>query len=227
MRICIFDTEVNSFRSKECIQLGAVVVDTASAGEIISSMEQLYMPVDPIDFESCSVHGITPDQIKGHPESFEARGDLRSFYKKNECHVLAAHNIEFDTDVIGIRIPEKSIDTLLVCQHLWPEESGKLGAVFLRMFGMTRENVEFLRGAHDALTDCRITARVLCQILEEITPDEAVEITRKAIENVVMPFGKHRGVPVAELPIDYARWLVREGSNLSSRLAAALIKRIK
>ena len=38
-----------------------------------------------------------------------------------------------------------------------------------------------------------------------------------------MPFGKHKGVPLAELPNNYIFWLLNKAENLDADLRTALL----
>lgn len=44
---------------------------------------------------------------------------------------------------------------------------------------------------------------------------------------VYMPWGKHRGKPVDELPVSYVVWVLTECDNVSSYLEEALFLRVK
>ena len=37
-----------------------------------------------------------------------------------------------------------------------------------------------------------------------------------------MPFGKHKGVPIAELPVDYVRWAIANLTDMDKYLRGAL-----
>lgn len=127
---------------------------------------------------------------------------------------LIGHNIDFDWKVIGSPATLRRIDTLGLARALWPRcDSHSLGALTYFLFRASARTQ--LQGAHSAEVDIALTASLLQAILtrhpEEITSMEQLwRASEDARVPRVMPFGKHKGMPIAEVPEDYKAWLRRQ-----------------
>lgn len=86
--------------------------------------------------------------------------------------------------------------------------------------------------AHDALGDarmCYLLYQACCERLE-IAPTDFV--AAHAVSNTAnpvskMPFGKHKGTPIKEVPISYVKWMIGNIHNMQPSLYSALTKRVK
>ena len=110
----------------------------------------------------------------------------------------------------------KRICTLALSRALYPHlDSHSLGALsyFLSFPDFCGEMRERLKGAHDALSDALLTLGLLRNIIfasgisYPLDFNELWEKSEEARIPTVMPFGKHKGVPLKEVPSDYKRWL--------------------
>ena len=54
--------------------------------------------------------------------------------------------------------------------------------------------------------DHRVSARTFCQRLTSMQPEDLELLVTR-----VMPFGKHKGCVIADLPGNYLNWFAREG----------------
>jgi exodeoxyribonuclease X len=72
---------------------------------------------------------------------------------------------------------------------------------------------ERLRNAHSALTDVGICAVILdhiCQQLGVKTIEALYAESEIARTPTTMPFGKHKGMLLADVPKDYKKWLLTQ-----------------
>ena len=86
--------------------------------------------------------------------------------------------------------------------------------------------------AHDALGDarmCYLLYQACCTRLEIAPTDFAAAhaISNKATPVSKMPFGKHKGKPIKDVPISYVKWMLGNIHNMQPSLHAALTKRIE
>ena len=83
-----------------------------------------------------------------------------------------------------------------------------------------------LQNAHAATADIRIyvtTLEHLCETLHISEIESLWERSEDARIPTHMPFGKHKGVPIAEVPKDYARWLLDQ-PNVDPAITKAFLK---
>lgn len=203
MKAIYIDTEVNSL---ECLEPIEVAWAEAREGFGLGDLTcQRYKPHSPIDPSAAAVHLIVPDDLRGEKDCSEV--------DYPEAEYWIAHNIDFDWKVLGS--PEvKRICTLACARKLWPGlSSHKLGAIYLHLNEMTPESRDLVAGAHNASVDVKILSRVTQAIAAEAkaaSPQELYEFSEIARIPEVMPFGKHKGQPLKEVPADYVGWLLRQ-----------------
>ena len=81
-----------------------------------------------------------------------------------------------------------------------------------------------MRNAHSALADVWICSKVVGQIIDKLHPvsfDTFWEMSEKARIPTTMPFGKHKGELISQMPSDYKQWMLRQ-DNVSEYLRKAL-----
>ena len=206
MTALIFDTEVNSLEAKEVIELAYLGVHFFEGlivcGEIST---RRFKPTQPFDAGAVAVHGICPADVAGCWDSADATLPPSEY--------IIAHNVDFDAEVMKIT-DRKRICTLALCRRLWPDfKSHTLSAMFLELFGMNRTNVAILKDAHSADTDVLILMQILNRIIgtaEVYSMADLFSLSEICRIPTHMPFGKHRGTPLDELPRDYVGWLMRQ-----------------
>ena len=72
---------------------------------------------------------------------------------------------------------------------------------------------EKLKTAHSALTDVELCLSVLRNILKKMDLHKWSDIYAFSEESripKIMPFGKHKGTPISDVPQDYKEWLKRQ-----------------
>jgi len=140
---------------------------------------------------------------------------------------LIGHKIDYDIRVIAAVVPGsgygeiKGIDTLVLAQRLWPECDSHTQSALL-YFLMPEVAQSLAMHAHDAAVDVGINLRIASRIVRELqwrgalrpdgawTFDELWEISEIARVPELMPFGKHQGRPIADVPQDYWDWYLRQ-----------------
>jgi exodeoxyribonuclease X len=145
-----------------------------------------------------------------------------SFRLSDDVSYIIGHNVDFDWEVIG-RPEIKRICTLALARKLWPDLDSHTQSALL--YFLERNSArEQLRNAHSALTDVGICAVILdhiCQQLNVKTIEDLYTESEKARIPTTMPFGKHKGEKISEIPNYYKAWLL-EQSGLDPYLKKAL-----
>jgi exodeoxyribonuclease X len=114
-----------------------------------------------------------------------------------------------------------------LCHHFLPGlDSYSQSAVLYHL--IRPQARELLKGAHSADADvynCHIILSHLIALMvkpgENITWEQIWQRSETAHIPTVMTFGKHKGVPIKDIPGDYKQWLLRQ-SDVDPYLAKAL-----
>lgn len=211
----IFDTETTRIDSPEIIEAALISVTDLPDLAIEAHTQALYRPSGAISLGAMAVHHIMEEDLVNCPPS-------NSFRLPEQTRYLIGHNVDFDWRAAGSPAGVKRICTLALCRSLFPEaDSHSLGAM---MYLLHRESArEMVKGAHSALMDCLMCRQILLAILPlaVTTFEELWQVSEAARVPKIMPFGKHKGIPIGQLPADYRRWLLGQ-SDIDPYLRQAL-----
>jgi len=112
---------------------------------------------------------------------------------------------------VAIGSPEvKRICTLALARSLWPDLDSHTQSALLYYFERDTARDQ-LRNAHSALADVWICSKIVGKIIEKLHPaslDALWEMSEKARIPKTMPFGKHKGMLLADVPSSYKQWLL-------------------
>ena len=201
------------------------IVDIAlveCAGDLIHPLfSTLIKPSIAIPPEATAVHHITNKMVADAPKFsqieyiIEQLTSLRMF--------VAAHNESFDRSFAGSYINAATpwICTYRLARHLWPDAPGFGNQVLRYWLELDIQGAE----AHRALGDAMVTAHLLHHeigtYLDSGRPDN-LEAFRAFVQEPIrvykMPFGKHKGMLMNEVPTDYFQWALRKLEDLDTDL---------
>jgi exodeoxyribonuclease X len=228
MKTVILDTETNGLLEHEIIELAYIPIDVECSEVVImgEAFERRYKPQGKIQTGASLVHGIIDEDLDGCPDSSVAVSDLPV-----GLEYMIAHKAQYDWNSLG-QPDVKTICTLAIAQSLYPElHSHKQGVCFLEFYGKTRENLERVRAnAHGAMADISMLMVVLKYMLEDRashveTIEDLYDLSEVCRVPKAMPFGKHRGVAIKDIPHDYLRWMIntlKEDADADPYLLKAL-----
>jgi len=213
----IIDTETDQGRDPRPIQVATINVTTGF------EWMQYFNSGRSISPAVIKVHGITDADVSGY-ERFELdQFELPEY--------LIGHNVRFDWRVIGSP-SAKLICTVRLARVAFPEWSAYSQSKCIEQLLGKSEASKMTIAAHDALGDarmCHLLYQACCTRLEIAPTDFAAahEISNAANPVSKMPFGKHKGKPIKEVPISYVKWMIGNIHNLQPSLHSALTKRLK
>jgi DNA polymerase-3 subunit epsilon len=179
-------------------------------------------PECPIPPDVTAITNITDEMVKDAPLIKEALTAFIEF-----CHgevILVAHNndafdklfLEAEFQRAGLDMPKwVYIDTLK-----WARKYRR---------DLPKHNLQFLREtygiianqAHRALDDVYVLHQVFSKMIDDLDPKTILTLLSEQPQSQRMPFGKHAGKLLSEIPKDYVKWLAREGA-LDKKENAAL-----
>ena len=201
----IFDTEATGIKEPVLIEAAWVELASIEPFTVTNPFVQRYNPGKPITLGALATHHIMDEELVDCPPA-------SSFKLPDNVSYIIGHNVDFDWEVIGK--PEiKRICTLALARKLWPNLDSHTQSALL--YHLERNSArEQLRNAHSALTDVGICAVILdhiCQQLNVKTVEDLYTESEKARIPTNMPFGKHKGTLLADVPSDYKQWLLTQG----------------
>lgn len=206
MTAIIFDCEHTGFDGPELIEAAWVKL----RGFSLTSTEsfcQRYKPSKPIQLGAMAVHHIHDDDLVDCPPNTD-------FQLPADTEYMIGHFIESDWNVIG-RPDVKLIDTCALAKKAWPGlDSYSQSALIYHLFG--RGATDMVKNAHNALADCHLCRHILDELLYRMGVQGVVvdswqrlhELSELALVPTEMPFGKHKGVLLANLRAQYVEWLL-------------------
>lgn len=203
MAAIVFDTETTGVNDPALIEAAWARLDGPAEMRVVERFEQRYAPGRPIELGAMAVHHIIDADLQGCPPA-------TSFRLPPDVEYLIGHNVDFDWQVAGSP-PLRRIDTLCLARKVWPElDAYSLGALTYHLNDPAEARAR-LRDAHAAAADvelCVALLRAIVARLGSVASWQALWAHSEAARvPSVMPFGKHKGVPIAEVPADYKRWL--------------------
>lgn len=204
--VLIFDTETNGQETPELIEAAYLVLNDPQELRVLDMYSQRFRPRQPSTLGALAVHHILDAElIDCEPSS--------AFTLPAGTAYLIGHNIDYDWQVIGSPAI-KCICTLALARALWPQADSHSQSALLYLLLPPVEARLRLQGAHSALVDvenCLILLRAILQRLGGVASwDELWQCSERARVPTRMPFGKHKGELIADVPRDYKAWLMRQ-----------------
>tara|TARA_B110000444_G_C18662507_1_gene511428 strand:+ start:82 stop:741 length:660 start_codon:yes stop_codon:yes gene_type:complete len=212
----IFDTETTGRKDPVLIEAAWLKLKSISPFRLDSSFCQRYNPGKPIELGALATHHIYDEELITCPPA-------NSFKLPDNTEYIIGHNIDYDWNVIG-QPNIRRICTLALARKVWQNIDAYSQSALL--YYIHRSNArDILKNAHSAETDVKICASILEKICIELkisSFENLWEISEDARTPTVMPFGKHKGTLITDIPMDYKKWLLSQ-DNIDSYLKDALL----
>lgn len=164
--------------------------------------------------DATAIHGITDDMVSQSPD-FAKIGQEFARFCEGEVVLIAHNNDAFDLPFLKaeytrseLSVPGhwKYLDTLKWSRK-YRKDLPKHQLQFLReVYGVPANT------AHRALDDVMVLHQVFSYMLDDISIDLALALMEEVKEIRHMPFGKHQGTPLAQVPSSYIKWLAESGA---------------
>ena len=200
----IFDTEATDKKNPIIIEAAWLEVESFDPVATGLSWVQRYNPGQPISLGALATHHIMDEELVNCPPS-------SSFQLPSDCEYMIGHNIDFDWSAVGC--PDvKRICTLALSRRLWPDidSHNQSALVYYLERALARE---LLKNAHSALADVMICSLIVSHICGALGVGSVEDLYREsevARIPTVMPFGKHKGLLLVDVPGDYRDWLLNQ-----------------
>jgi exodeoxyribonuclease X len=206
----VIDFETTGFPPNAgVIEVGVtdVLVHKVDPIEIKPRGAMLCNPGMPISYGAMAVHHIREKDLIGAPPAEEVLRKIST----NNAFAYVAHYAEFEQKFYTF--PKQWLCTKRLAQLAWPNfEAYNNQAIRyqLKLDDMDDFVPSLANPAHRAGPDTYVTAHILVQMLKVLPLQKMVEAMNEAIILHSLPFGKHRGIPMADVPSDYLQWILRQ-----------------
>lgn len=204
MRYIIADTETTGLGPRDrVVELAWTEID-----EHLNVIDQQYSLIDPeipIPQAAHKVHGITNVMVATAPTIEEFFSTVTDQPLKHGEVVFIAHNAAFDLKFLRrfIGTLHGVLCTVRASRKLLPDlDSHKLDYL-KEVLGLPETK------SHSADGDVATTLELLRFLSEQVGGLPALYAQCSQPQRLtLMPWGKHKGVPIKALPADYVRWLL-------------------
>lgn len=209
LRPIFYDTETTGVKADR-----DRIIEIAAYDPILNrSFERLVNPGCPIPPDATAIHHITDEMVASSP-NFAAIGAEFAEFCSGEVVLIAHNNDNFDILFLkqefsrhSLAMPEwKFLDSLKWARRYRPD--------------LPRHTLQFLReiyqipanNAHRALDDVIVLHQVFSFLTDDLTMEEVYGLLNKPRQIQHMPFGKHQGQPLSQIPKTYIQWLASSGA---------------
>ncbi len=209
LRPIYYDTETTGVRSDK-----DRIIELAAYDPIEDrSFCKLINPGCPIPPEASAVHHITDEMVKAAPSFGEVGRAFLEFCPVGT--VLIAHNndafdklfLEVEFKRAEVELPTFNyIDTLKWARKYRPDLPRHTLQSLREVYGFASNQ------AHRALDDVIILHKVFTAMIDDLSMETVMDLLSKPQVLSRMPFGKHQGKPLAEIPKNYVAWLASSGA---------------
>jgi DNA polymerase III epsilon subunit-like protein len=172
--------------------------------KVSQSVTSLIDPQIPIEPGAQRVHGISSEMLAGMPTLEEFLQGEHADKFADEHVLVVAHNAAFDLPMFAPFCKKAtSLCTMRLAQALYPTAENHKLQTLASMFAVDVEPT------HRAMADVGACFELLRTIAkkEDKSIDELLVVASNTSPESLMPFGKHKGKMIKDLPSDYVAWL--------------------
>jgi len=170
-------------------------------------------PGCPIPAEVTQITHITDEMVKDALPFKDVAPQFIEFCS-GDCLLIAHNNDAFDKLFLeaefgwaNIPFPAWKFLDSLKWSRKYRSDLPKHSLQFLReAYGIEANQ------AHRALDDVIVLHKVFSRMIDDLDLHTALNLLAQKSDIVRMPFGKHAGKPLSEIPKDYVRWLKENGA---------------
>lgn len=205
-----YDTETTGVKAGKDRIIEIAAYDPVEDKSFVSFVN----PEMPIPQESTQITGITDDMVVEAP-TYDDVG--KQFYEfcQGEVVLIAHNNDGFDVHFLTqeakrVQIAPPNfpfIDSLKWSRKYRPDLPRHSLQYLREVYNIEKNN------AHRALDDVHVLYKIFTQMIGDLTMEQIYNLLYNQDKTIrQMPFGKHRGQPLAKLPKSYVKWLAGSGA---------------
>lgn len=209
LRAIYYDTETTGVKPDK----DRVIEIAAYDPERGLTFERFVNPGCPIPPDATAIHHITDDMVKDAPSFAEVGAEFIQFCE-GEVVLIAHNNDNFDYHFLRcefqrhrLQMPQwKFLDSLKWARR-YRTDLPRHTLQFLReIYGIAANN------AHRALDDVKVLHNLFSNMIDDLSIDVVYQLLNRPRVIQHMPFGKHQGQPLSQIPRSYIQWLASSGA---------------
>lgn len=209
-RTIFYDTETTGLSSEKDRIIEIAAYDSTTQ----QSFVKLINPGCPIPREASAIHHITDEMVANSPSFGQVAIEFIDFCE-GDVILIAHNNDNFDMPFLHkeyarnqMTVPAhwRFLDSLKWARRYRSDLPRHTLQVLRENYGIPANN------AHRALDDVIVLHQVFSQMTDDLTIDQIWGLLKQPKEMLHMPFGKHQGKLLKDLPGDYIRWLFNGGA---------------
>lgn len=208
-RAIFYDTETTGVRPDK----DRVIEIAAYDPERGCRFEKLVNPGCPIPPDATAIHHITNEMVASAP-SFAVVGAEFMEFCSGDVVLIAHNNDSFDLHFLrneferhALQMPAwKFFDTLKWARRYRPDLPRHTLQFLREIYGIPANN------AHRALDDVLVLEQVFRSMVDDLSMDDVYFLLNRPRTLQHMPFGKHQGQPLSQIPRTYVQWLASSGA---------------
>lgn len=204
-----YDTETTGIKTDKDRIIELAAYDSARDQSYVT----LINPGVPIPPEASAIHNITDEMVANAPSFAEAAKAFVEFCGE-DCVLIAHNNDSFDKPFLecefkrsGVPFPDFRFVDSLKWARKYRSDLPRHSLQSLReVYGIPANQ------AHRAMDDVVVLHKIFSTMIDDLPLHIVLELMSAPSVLSRMPFGKHQGKPLAEVPRDYVRWLADSGA---------------
>lgn len=218
MRFFFADVESTGLRQPAKI-VEVCIVEADGDFNILNTWESRIDPEMAIEPGASGVHGLTNAMLVDEP-TIEQFMEMNNHPLRTDG-VLIAHNCQYDSKFLGPYFESyEPLCTLKCARILYPEAPDhKLQT--LRFFLELEADHSKAHTAGEDVSLLMQLAKRMCHD-HDLTLEGLMAVQNKKRKIERMPFGKHKGDLLKDIPKSYVSWMLKNTTNLDADLRAAL-----
>lgn len=222
MRLIVLDTETSGFKQPAGVCECAFIELDPSSLEEIGRVHSLIDPEVDIQPSASGVHGITNDMVGDQPTLQEWFEIVLENPFEGEDVLMVAHNSAYDHPFVAPYLGNsRQLCTLRLSRIALPDADDHKLSTLKYTYGLGDKGSR----SHGALADVLDCCDLLRVIAGKLNTDIEGLIDIHDAPRMVdkMPFGKHKGVKLTDVPKSYFQWLLKQ-DNVDSDLRQSIEK---
>ena len=199
------------------------------SGRVTDRFESLIDPGRDIPAEASEQHHLLYEDLEGSPPLEAVEDELADFVGED---LVVAHNARFDRAFLPCLESKTWVCSQRAARHQWPhakKHRNQFLRYWLKLDGAGIRSAAAHRAGGDAIVTGHIFHRELIEY-EVAHPDASMDDFMRHVESPVvvtrLPFGKHRGQLIADVPISYLQWAIRNMIDLDPDVRFAIESQI-
>jgi DNA polymerase III subunit epsilon len=208
LRAIYYDTETTGIKPDK----DRIVEIAAFDPERNRRFEKFVNPGCPIPPDAIAIHHITNEMVASAPTFAQVGAEFIEFCEGEA--VLIAHNndsfdfpfLRFEYERHALKMPSwKSLDSLKWARRYRPDLPRHTLQFLREIYGIEANN------AHRAMDDVIVLHKLFSFLIDDLSIEDAYQLLNTPFSIQRMPFGKHSGQPLSEIPHSYVKWLASNG----------------